>query len=364
MSVFYILASEAAILNTQFDLKTYDYDFPQELLAHQPCSVRSLSKLLDFSSGERVHRKFCDLVRVFKKPCLFVRNNTQVLKSKIRGRKVTGARVEGLLYHRLEPGLWEALLRPGRRLHPEDQIILDGGARCRIIKKRPHGGFLIHLDASDDLKYLENSGELPLPPYIEGYGGDLNRYQTVYASRPGAAAAPTAGLHFDDNLLSDLIAEGHRMAEGTLHVGPGTFKPIQTQDIREFPIHHEWIELDQKNLDLISQARSEGLPVVAVGTTSLRVLETTWRENQLKKAFSGMTDLYLYPGQKIHSADYLITNFHLPRTSLLVLCAALVGPSTLREIYQDALKNRYRLFSFGDSMCLPNWSQKLSQAQR
>ena len=352
-------------MNSQFALETYDYSFPPELLAREPAPVRSQSRFLDFSSGSLTHRKFGDLAEVFKRPCLFVRNNTQVLKSKVKGRKLTGGRVEGLLYHRLEDRLWEALLRPGRRLKRGDALDLVGGARCIIEKRLEHGSFLIRFeDCTDDLRYLEESGELPLPPYIRSFEGDLGRYQTVYASQPGAAAAPTAGLHFDDDLLSELARRGHRFAEVTLHVGPGTFKPIQTQDIREFPIHQEWVELGEASLKMIQKARLEGTPVIAVGTTSLRVLETGWRMNKLLKPFSGMTDLYIYPGQAIDSVDYLITNFHLPRTSLLVLCAALIGPAPLSELYQEALEKRYRLFSFGDAMCLPNWSKRLSHTEK
>jgi len=345
-------------LNREFSLDTYDYSFPEDLLAHNPSENRSESKLLDCRDTNPVHRHFFDLTEVFPSPCLFVRNNTRVRNGRLFGQKETGGRVECLLTLKISPTRWEGLFKPARRLRVGQILRFSKDVRFEILQSRGDGIFEVEVHCPGDFEdYLMEHGEVPLPPYIHDFQGTTDRYQTVFSTNLGASASPTAGLHFDHSLVERMQEKGHRFVDITLHIGPGTFRPVDTKDIRDFQIHREFIEIGQECVDAVGNARQEGIPIVCIGTTSLRAMETVWRKNNCEKPFSGWTSLYLYPGQIIHSSDYLITNFHLPRSSLLILVASLIGVEMMHNIYNEALAKRYRLFSFGDSMLIPNLSR-------
>jgi S-adenosylmethionine:tRNA ribosyltransferase-isomerase len=345
-------------LREEFNLRTYDYEYPQELLAHAPCENRSESRLLDYSREIIQHRKFSQLAEVFQEPCVFVRNNTRVRHARLFGKKETGGKVECLLTRRHTSKIWEGLFRPAKRLRQGQILTFSEGVSLLILESLSDGHFKVEIMDSTDLEeYLESNGQVPLPPYIREFEGEPERYQTVFSRELGSSAAPTAGLHFDEDLIRSLQARGHKFVDLTLHIGPGTFQPIDTLDIREFRIHKEFIEVSQECVDSVQQAMQGDIPVVCVGTTSLRALETVWNVHKNPRPYSGWTDLFLYPGTAVKTADYLLTNFHLPRSSLLVLVAALIGVRSMQELYNEALRSEYRLFSFGDCMCIPNLSR-------
>ncbi|PCJ18733.1 MAG: tRNA preQ1(34) S-adenosylmethionine ribosyltransferase-isomerase QueA [Candidatus Cloacimonadota bacterium] len=344
----------------QFLLSNYSFDLPKELLAHEPPKNRVEAKLLNFSKSKIEHQSFSDIINIFDEPCLFVRNNTRVRKAKICGYKDTGGKVDGLFYKNHAQNIWEGLFKKTKRLKVGDIVTFPNEVKTTIVDKLDGGVLHIQFEENFDVElYLEEIGETPLPPYIKDYEGDFERYQTVYSDKIGAAAAPTAGLHFDQNLIDKMIQKGFDFCDVTLHVGPGTFKPIDTEDIRDFKIHSEFIEIDQNAIDKIKSAKNKGIKIVAVGTTSLRAIESVFLQNKLTKPFVGWTDIYLYPGAKVESIDYLLTNYHLSGTSLLVLVASLIGYESLMNIYQEAILKKYRFFSFGDCMIVPNLSKKL-----
>ncbi len=339
-----------------FDLASYDFEFPEELIAHAPAQKRSGSRLMDFSRQKIHHRLFSELQEILASPCLFVRNVTRVRKARLRLKRATGAQIEALVLGPSGEGRWLGMFRPSKRLKIGEKLELGGGW-LQIFARKEDGTLEFEFVGIDDPEalFLEE-GEMPLPPYIEPGHADEERYQTVFARETGAAAAPTAGLHFDEELIENLKARNHRFLDVVLHVGPGTFKPVDTEDIRDFSIHRESIRLGMEEAALLREARQNGTPIIAVGTTSLRVLETGYRANGWESGFEGPTSLFLYPGQKVHGADFLITNLHLPKSSLLMLIAAFLGPSDWRVLYQEAIQKGYRFFSFGDAMLLPNLS--------
>ncbi|MCJ8347042.1 tRNA preQ1(34) S-adenosylmethionine ribosyltransferase-isomerase QueA [bacterium] len=341
-----------------FLLENYNFDLPEELLAHEPPQNRVEAKLLDFSTSNIHHRRFSEIEKVFDQPCLFVRNNTRVRKAKICGKKETGGKVDGLFYKNHPQNIWEGLFKKTKRLKIGDVISFPNEVKAVIVDKLDGGILKMQFDLDLSVEdFLEEVGQTPLPPYIKGYQGNAERYQTVYSDKIGAAAAPTAGLHFDQNLIDQMIEAGYDFCDVTLHVGPGTFKPIDTEDIRDFQIHSEFIEVDDLAIAKIQEAKSKGMKIVAVGTTSLRAIESAYLQNKLTQAYAGWTDIYLYPGSQIHSIDYLLTNYHLSGTSLLVLVASLIGYDPLMKLYQEAIEKKYRFFSFGDCMIVPNLSQ-------
>lgn len=342
----------------EYLLSNYNFDLPQELLAHEPSKNRVESKLLDYSQSKIVHRTFQQIQEMFSEPCLFVRNNTRVRKSKICGHKDTGGKVDGLFYKDHPNNIWEGLFKKTKRLKVGDVVTFPNDVKSTIIDKRDGGILHIQFDLDLDVeKYLAQEGDTPLPPYIKNYEGDEERYQTVYSDKIGAAAAPTAGLHFDQQLIDDMEKSGYEFCDVTLHVGPGTFKPIDTEDIRDFQIHSEFIEVSNDAIEKLKTAKQKNMKIVAVGTTSLRALESAYLENKLSKPYAGWTDIYLYPGTKVNSIDYLLTNYHLSGTSLLVLVASLIGYEALMKIYKEAIDKKYRFFSFGDCMLVPNLSK-------
>jgi len=331
----------------------FDYEYPEELIASCPAEPRDSSRLMvvDRATGACQHRLFKDLPEYLKPGDCVVLNRTKVLSCRLIGRKSTGGKVDLLLVGQREPGVWTALssgLKAGMILN------FPGNANASVEGLTPEGEYILRFDRNDLLDYLDVHGAAPLPPYIakRKISGpeDVSRYQTVYARDKGSIAAPTAGLHFTDALLKTLEDKGIALARLTLHVGRGTFRPIQAEDAAEHVMLPEWYRLEADQAALILRARSAGGRVISVGTTSTRVLETLAARPQGITTAEGETKLYIYPGYEFRAIDGLITNFHLPRSTPLMLASAFVGREQLLAAYSEALSRRYRLFSFGDAM--------------
>lgn len=333
----------------------YDYDLPAELIAQEPVEPRDASRLMVVyrKTGTIEHRFFSDLPEYLAPGTLLMMNDTKVLPARLVGRKETGGRVEILLLRRRQDGLWEALAKPSRRLRPGTE--LDFGAGLRVVMEGygPEGTRLVRLRAEgNELAALARVGEVPLPPYIHRRLDDPERYQTVYAQHAGSAAAPTAGLHFTPRLLERLSSGGVRREYVTLHVGLGTFRPVTVERVDDHVMHSEWYEVSERAAQAVDAARREGKPVVAVGTTTCRTLESAATDDGRLLPGTGETDLFIRPGFRFRVTDALITNFHLPRSSLLMLVAAFAGYDLMRRAYQVAVEERYRFFSFGDAMLI------------
>lgn len=331
----------------------FDFEYPEELIASEPLEPRDGSKLLvvDRAGGERRHLIFRDLPSQLEPGDCIVLNRTKVLACRLIGKKSTGGKTELLLVAEKAPGLWSALgsgLRKGARLE------FPGGLGAEVLGLTSAGEYLIRFDRADILRYLEAHGAAPLPPYIakrrSPSATDLLRYQTVYALEPGSIAAPTAGLHFTDAVLSALRARGIAIAYVTLHVGRGTFRPIVGEDAARHAMLPERYEMDAEDAALVSKARAAGRRVVAVGTTSTRTLETLGARPEGFGPGSGESSLYITPGHRFRVVSALVTNFHLPRSTPLVLASAFLGRERLLETYRDAIARRYRLYSYGDAM--------------
>lgn len=350
-------------------LKTVEFDYwlPPELIAQTPIEPRDAARLLVVrrSDGSLSHRHFRDLGEYLNPGDLLVLNESRVIPARLHARKVpTGGRVEILLLTRHDPQTWEALVsgrraRPGTRLHIEaPPAALDAAPpEAEVIAETPGGGRLIRFAAPVD-ELLEALGEVPLPPYIHVPLADRERYQTIYARTRGSVAAPTAGLHFTPALLESLRQRGIRFAMVTLHIGLDTFRPVQEERVEEHVMHREWCRLDEDAAALIVQARASGKRIVAVGTTTARVLETAARYAEESAAaepalpFAGWTDLFIYPGYRFRLVDALVTNFHLPRSTLIMLVAAFAGRDLIMHAYQEAIRQRYRFYSLGDAMLI------------
>ena len=342
-----------------FSLNSYYFDLDSKRIAQNPARRRIDSKLLNVLTWPPKDLKFSQLPELIEKKfpngVLFVTNNTEVLRARLIGRKASGGKVETLLFESQDDHLWKGLFKPGRRLHVGTEIIFNEQNYGVIEEKYNDGTMAMRWHGKDSvMSYMQNYGLLPLPPYIQNFEGDSKRYQTVYAKIPGASAAPTAGLHFNREIMHDLSNLNCDFTELTLHVGPGTFKSIEQRDVRDYKIHGEWINVSRNCVNEVNLARNSGKPIISVGTTALRGLETVERINGLKKPWQGVTNIYIYPGQKIGSCDYLLTNFHLPYSSLLVLVAAFTSFDLYKQIYDYALSSDYRFFSFGDCMLLKN----------
>lgn len=346
-------------------VSAYDYPLPPESIAQHPAEPRDSSRLLvlEASSDRLLHKTFRDLPDLLRPGDLLVANRSRVIPARLLGhRRATGGRVEVLLLRKTRPRQWEALLRPGRAARPDSVVELAGGRlRVRVRELISAGRWLVELDADDgdpDTMALQ-MGTIPVPPYIRGWHGDPERYQTVYADRPGSVAAPTAGLHFTPGLLSSLEARGIRMAFVTLHVGLDTFRPMKVDRVDQHSLHSEWAELSPDAAAAITRARAEGRRIIAVGTTTVRVLETAASRHRSGQPgsgpvvpFEGWTDLYIRPGFTFQVVEAMITNFHLPRSTLLLLVSAFVGRERILAAYQEALQRGYRFGSFGDAMLL------------
>jgi S-adenosylmethionine:tRNA ribosyltransferase-isomerase len=334
-------------------MKTADfvYDLPPELIAQTPIEPRDASRLLllDRSTGAFEHRHFYELPDLLKLGDLLVANESRVIPARIFAYKTqSGGAIEILLLRRLSDLDWQALLR-GHRLRVGTSIEVTPDLNAEIIEHTPTGEFIIRFNRPID-DQLDRVGVMPLPPYIHARLDDPNRYQTVYAHTPGSAAAPTAGLHFTPALIDRLKARDIDMIYVTLHVGLDTFKPVETEDVEQHHIHSEYMQFDQATAFQIQQAKSAGRRIIAVGTTAVRVLESAARHNF--QPFIGDTNLFIYPGFEFRAIDGMITNFHLPRSSLLMLVSAFAGKEKIDRAYAEAVAQRYRFFSFGDAMLI------------
>ena len=338
-------------------MKTSDFyfDLPQELIAQDPLEDRSSSKLLvlDRESGKTQHRVFRDIIEYLNPGDCLVVNNTKVIPARLYGSKIgTDAKIEVLLLKRRENNVWETLVKPGKKCRVGARISFGEGLLIgEVIDVVDEGNRLIRFEYEGIFEeILDKLGQMPLPPYIHHQLKDKNRYQTVYAKHDGSAAAPTAGLHFTPELLEEIRKKGVHIAHVTLHVGLGTFRPVKVEDVTDHHMHSEFYIVEPEQAELINRVKKEGGKIVAVGTTSCRTLESATDENGILKAGSGWTDIFIYPGYQFKMIDRLITNFHLPESTLMMLVSALAGKDKIMAAYEEAVKERYRFFSFGDAM--------------
>ncbi|QJD59179.1 tRNA preQ1(34) S-adenosylmethionine ribosyltransferase-isomerase QueA [Pseudomonas sp. gcc21] len=329
----------------------FHFDLPDSLIAHHPLAERRGSRLLylDGPSGELQHKHFVDLLEFLHPGDLMVFNNTRVIPARLFGRKETGGQLEILIERVLDSHRVLAHVRASKSPKPGSRILLDGDAQAEMLGR--HDALFELAFNEPVLPLLERIGHMPLPPYIDrpDETADRERYQTVYAQREGAVAAPTAGLHFDNQLLEAIAEKGVETAQVTLHVGAGTFQPVRVERIEEHNMHSEWLEVGQAVVDAVKACKARGGRVVAVGTTSVRSLETAAQDGELKP-FSGDTDIFIYPGKPFHVVDALVTNFHLPESTLLMLVSAFAGYPQTMAAYRAAVAERYRFFSYGDAM--------------
>lgn len=337
------------------DLHDFYYDLPQELIAQDPLDDRSSSRLLilDKESGSIKHEIFHNITEYLRPGDCLVINDTKVIPARLYGvRKDTGAKIEILLLKRKENDMWEVLVKPGRKAKPGTVISFgDGILECEVKDIVDDGNRIIQFSYQGIFEeILDRLGQMPLPPYITHELKDKNRYQTVYARHNGSAAAPTAGLHFTKELLEKIKETGVDIAHVTLHVGLGTFRPVKVQNIKEHHMHSEYYCIEQEEADKINNAKKNGGRIISVGTTSCRTLESAADENGYINASNGWTDIFIYPGYNFKVIDCLITNFHLPESTLLMLVSALAGREHIMRAYEEAVKDKYRFFSFGDAM--------------
>ena len=333
-----------------------DYELPEELIAQRPAESRDGSRLLVVDAGEVAvdHRTVRDLPSLLE-PALWVVNDTRVLPARLRGTKPTGGAVELLLVEPTRDGTWRCMGRASKPLRPGLRITIAEGFVAEVESKLDGGMLEVRFEHAGELMdTLERHGEMPLPPYVQrdAEASDRERYQTIFAEQPGAIAAPTAGLHFTDALVGALEEGGHRFTQVTLHVGPGTFRPVKVDDLDAHPMHEERYSVPESTAEAIRVARDEGRPVVAVGTTVVRTLESAALDGGLVAAGSGRTALFIKPPHQAQVVDHLLTNFHLPRSTLLALVMALGGEAPLRHAYGEAVRARYRFFSYGDAMLI------------
>ena len=338
-------------------MKTSDfyYDLPQELIAQDPLVDRASSRLmvLDRKTGMISHRTFRDIKEYLHAGDCLVINDTRVIPARLLGsRENTGGAVEILLLKRKEKDIWETLVKPGKKCRTGARVVFGGGElAAQIVDVLPDGNRLVRFEYEGIFEeVLDRLGQMPLPPYITHKLKDKNRYQTVYARYEGSAAAPTAGLHFTKELLSEIEEMGVRIARITLHVGLGTFRPVKVEDVTKHHMHSEYYHVSKEAADIINQARQEGGRIISVGTTSTRTLETVAEPDGTIKPGNGNTEIFIYPGYRFKAIDCLITNFHLPESTLLMLVSALAGKEQIMAAYEEAVKEKYRFFSFGDAM--------------
>ena len=333
----------------------FDYELPEELIAQTPIKKRDESRLMVLNRKEQTieHRIFKDIIDYLKPGDVLVRNNTKVIPARLYGKKETGAKVEFLLLNNIEGDIWESIVRPGNKLHVGAKVIFgDGILQAKILEVMPGGTRKVEFKYDGIFnEILDKIGLMPLPPYIHESLKEKDRYQTVYAKYDGSAAAPTAGLHFTPELLEKIQEKGVEIANVTLHVGIGTFRPVKEDTVEAHKMHSEHFYIKQEDVDKINKAKKEGRRVIAVGTTSCRVLESIADEKTgIVKQIEDDTEIFIYPGYKFKCIDGLITNFHLPQSTLLMLVSALAGKDYIMKAYKEAVKERYRFFSFGDAM--------------
>lgn len=341
----------------ELKLKDFDYELPEELIAQDPLLERSGSRLMTMNrqSGELSHKVFSDVIDYLQQGDCLVINDTKVIPARLYGvREGTGAAIELLLLKRRGNDIWETLVKPGRKAKAGTVIIFgEGKLKGRILDIVEDGNRLIQFEYEGIFEeILDELGQMPLPPYITHTLQDKNRYQTVYAKHEGSAAAPTAGLHFTKELLHKIEEKGVKIAHVTLHVGLGTFRPVKVENVLEHHMHSEYYCIEQTEADIINQAKDRGNRVICVGTTSCRTIESAALEDGRISASSGYTDIFIYPGYKFKLMDGLITNFHLPQSTLLMLVSAFAGREHVLHAYKTAVEERYRFFSFGDAMLI------------
>ena len=339
------------------DVKDFDYDLPEELIAQDPLEDRSSSRLmvLDKNTGEVSHHVFKEIVKYLRPGDCLVLNNTKVIPARLFGVKEgTMAKIEILLLKRRQNDVWETLVKPGKKAKPGTKIIFgDGLLTGEVIDVVDDGNRLIQFSYEGIFEeILDKLGQMPLPPYITHQLKDKNRYQTVYAKHEGSAAAPTAGLHFTKELLQQVQDAGVKIAHVTLHVGLGTFRPVKVEDVTQHHMHSEFYVVEEDQAKLINDTKAAGGRVIAVGTTSCRTLESATGEDGILKAGSGWTEIFIYPGYRFKMIDGLITNFHLPESTLVMLVSALAGKEHIMAAYEEAVREKYRFFSFGDAMMI------------
>ena len=351
-------------------MKTSDfyYDLPKELIAQDPLTDRTGSRLMVVhrDTGKTEHRHFYDIIDYLNPGDCLVINDTKVIPARLIGERLhktdgpikepegPGARVEVLLLKRLSDCQWETLVKPGKRCRVGDRVSFgDGKLLCEIKEVLPDGNRIVEFSFDGIFEeILDSLGQMPLPPYITHELQDRNRYQTVYARYDGSAAAPTAGLHFTQELLAKIAEKGIQIAHVTLHVGLGTFRPVKEENILDHQMHTEWYRVLPEDAEKMNAAKAAGKRVIAVGTTSCRTLETVADENGHMEAAEGETGIFIYPGYRFKEVDALITNFHLPESTLIMLVSAFAGRETVLKAYEEAVSRRYRFFSFGDAMIL------------
>jgi S-adenosylmethionine:tRNA ribosyltransferase-isomerase len=334
----------------------FTYELPPDLIAQTPLEPRDSARLLVVSkrSGSLAHRIFRDLPQILRPGDMLVVNDSRVLPARLLGhRDQSGGAVEALLLYCVDPDEWIALVRPGRRIRPGEVLTFEGGLRAEVLERLDGGVRRLRLHAAQGttLDAIHRDGAVPLPPYIHAPLADPERYQTIFARAEGSVAAPTAGLHFTSGLLDRLAAYSIGLRRVTLHVGAGTFKPVQSDEIAAHRMHAEWATIDEATAHELNAARADGRRIVAVGTTAVRVLETAARGSAIAP-FSGWTDLFITPGFQFRAVDALITNFHLPRSTLLMLVSAFAGKPLVDRAYAEAIARGYRFYSFGDAMLI------------
>ena len=339
------------------NVEEFDYDLPESLIAQTPLKDRDQSRLLVLgrNSGNIEHKHFKDVINYLETGDTLVLNDTRVMPARLFGLKEeTGAKVEMLMLTRIENNDWEVLLKPAKRIKVGNKLSFgEGKIIAECIEELDQGGRIMRLHYEGILEErLNELGEMPLPPYIKERLDDPDRYQTVYAKESGSAAAPTAGLHFTDELLDEIRAKGINIAFITLHVGLGTFRPVSVEDINDHEMHSEYYQMTQETANLLNQTKKEGHRIISVGTTSTRTLETIRRNYNEFVAVSGWTDIFIYPGFTYKAIDGLITNFHLPKSTLVMLVSAFSSRENILNAYKEAVKLEYRLFSFGDAMLI------------
>ncbi len=333
----------------------FDYPLPEDLIANYPPERRGDSRLLVYNRGDDSisHCHFADLPRFLCRDDLLVFNDTRVIPARLLGHKETGGKVEILLIREIEAGLWEAMIKSSKGIKKGLKIHIDNEIDAEVDSVHD-GKAYVRMRSDGDLKAaIDRCGRMPLPPYIkrEVNPEDRERYQTIYAAKEGAVAAPTAGLHFTDEIMDELRSRGVEQAMVTLHVGPGTFQPVRVENIDAHTMHREYFEIDNMTAEKIEDARGKGARIVAVGTTVVRTLESAFSGGKVLPN-RGWTDIFVHPGYRFKVVDSLITNFHLPRSTLFMLVAAMAGTDCLKEIYAEAVRERYRFFSYGDAMLI------------
>lgn len=336
-------------------LENFNYDLPTNLIAQEPAEPRDSCRLMlvDKKTGEWEHQSFRDILNEIRAGDVLVFNNTKVIPARLYGqRKGTGGKVEMLLLSPKGNDNWEVLVKPGKKALPGTEIVFNEHMSCQIVDKTDFGGRIAHFKYNGEFdSILDQIGEMPIPPYIHKKLEDKNKYQTIYAKYKGSAAAPTAGLHFTEELLEEIKNRGAGVYFVTLHVGLGTFRPVAKENIEEHEMHKEWYDVPQITADAVNRAKTEGRRIIAVGTTSVRTLESAGQTGTLV-AGGGWTQLYIYPGYEWNIVDAIVTNFHLPESTLIMMMAAFVGTNHILSAYKEAVNQKYRFFSFGDAMFL------------